>query len=340
MVISKIITDNYIYFNLHAEQIVNSNYIENNFSGIYEDKLSLSTILKIKDNLGVNIEQSSVKNIILDFSFVRFSQPNLKSKFVELRSLGFVICCINISFYLVSELGFDAIQNKLNLRNADYDFFEKYYLFEEKNEMTDLPISVSEIFKLKFKELLKVHITEYAEPHTSSYVYINSYVDLKKFISWHKEFSLFAIYKLALKIKSEWFKELKEDPILVCQSMNSSYIVSILSTLLQLDILILDKIGPINKLYSRLDNVINTNRKYIVVSDMVCLGTEVKIVKNLIQFVGGKYLGNVSLIKTETLTSKDIKKKDSTLAVFSITRENNRELNFNISTNLESFSNE
>ncbi|MBS7233060.1 hypothetical protein KHA90_18720 [Flavobacterium psychroterrae] len=109
---------------------------------------------------------------------------------------------------------------------------------------------------------------------------------------------------------------------------------------MHLILLILDKIGPINKLYSRLDNVINANRKYIVVSDLVCLGTEVKIVKNLIQFVGGKYLGNVSIIKTETLTPQDIKKKDSTLAVFSITKENNRELNFNISTNLEYFTNE
>jgi hypothetical protein len=340
MVVSKIIAEHYIYFNLHAEQVINSNYTENNFSGIDESKLSLSTILKIKKDLDNNIEKSSIKNIILDFKHICFCQPNIKLKFVELKASGFTICCINILSQTISELGFDAIQNAFNLENTEYDFFEKYYLFEEKNELTDLEISVSEIFKTKFKNLLKVHITEYAKPHTSSYVYINSYVDLKKFISYHKDFSLFAIYKLALKIKSEWFDELKENPILVCQSMNSSYVVSILSTLLKLDILILDKIGPINKLYSRLDNVINVNRKYIVVSDMVCLGTEVKIVKNLIQFVGGKYLGNVSLIKTETLTPKDIKKKDSTLAVFSITQENNRELNFSISTNLEYFTNE
>ncbi|MBS7233652.1 hypothetical protein KHA90_21800 [Flavobacterium psychroterrae] len=259
MVISKIITDDYIYFNLHAEQIVNSNYLENNFSGIYEDKLSLSTILKIKDNLDDNIEKNIIKNIILDFNNIRFCQPNLKSKFVDLRSSGFVICCINILSQIVNELGFDAIQNKLNLKNTDYDFFEKYYLFEETNKLTDLKISVSEIFKIKFKNLLKVHITEYAKPHTSSYVYINSYVDLKKFISYHKDFSLFAIYKLALKIKSEWFDELQEDPILVCQSMNSSYIVSILSTLLQLDILIGSRTKPGEECQNKIRNLQSKN---------------------------------------------------------------------------------
>lgn len=337
MVISKIITEDYIYFNLHAEQVVNSNYLENIPSGIYEDKLSLSTILKIKENLDTNTEHSTIKNIIIDFSYILSSQPNLKSKFVELRKYGFIIVCLNISNSLVSELGFDTIQNVLNVKNEEQDFFTKYYVFEEESKLTELEINITEIFQTKFKNLLKDHITKNPNPHTSSYVYISSYVDLKKFISYHRDFSLFAIYKLALKIRAEWYDELEDNPILVCQSMNSSYIVSILSTLLKLDILILDKIGPINKLYSRLDNVINENRKYIVVSDLVCLGTEVKIVKNLIQFMGGKYLGNVSIIKTQTLEPKDIKRNDATLAIFSIKRENNKELNFYISTNLESF---
>ena len=335
MVISKIITEDYIYFSIHAEQIINTNYLENNPLGIYEDKLSLSTIVKVKENLEANIEETEIRNVVLDFNFILSCQPNLKSKFVELRSKGFVLVCINILTGIINELGFDAIQNTGNIKNEELDLFEKYYVFEDTSNLATTDINVSEIFQSKFKELLKDHITKYSSPHTSSYVYISHYVDLKKFISYQREFFLFAIYKLAIKIRSEWYKDFADDPVLVCQSMNSSYIVSILSTLLKLDILVLDKIGPINKLYSRLDNVINENRKYIVVSDMVCLGTEVKIVKNLIQFIGGKYLGNVAIIKTQTLKPADIKRKDATIAVFSIKRENNKELKFNISTNLE-----
>lgn len=137
-----------------------------------------------------------------------------------------------------------------------------------------------------------------------------------------------------MKIKNEWGKELDQKPILVCQSMNSAYIVSVLSILLKLDILILDKIGPIHTLYTRMDKSFSENRKYIVVSDLVCLGTEAKIVKNLILFMGGKYLGNVSLVKTETLEKAHIKRTDATKAVFSINRENNRELNYSITTDL------
>ena len=51
-------------------------------------------------------------------------------------------------------------------------------------------------------------------------------------------------------------------------------------------------------------------------------------------------LGNVSLIKTETLRKDHIKKENATIAVFSIRKENNRELKYDITTDLETLSNE
>ncbi|UXD71085.1 hypothetical protein MUK51_07265 [Sphingobacterium faecium] len=140
-----------------------------------------------------------------------------------------------------------------------------------------------------------------------------------------------------MKIKYKWSKELKNNPILVSQSLTSTFIVSILSKLLKLDILVFDKIGPITKLYNKLEKHNFDKRKYIVVSDLVCLGTEVKITKNLIEFSGGEYLGNVSLVKVETLNRDDLNLKniDWTLSVFSITSENNQALNYYIYTNLK-----
>ena len=121
------------------------------------------------------------------------------------------------------------------------------------------------------------------------------------------------------------------------QSLTSTFVISILSKLLKLDILVFDKIGPITKLYNKLEKHNFENRKYIVVSDLVCLGTEVKITKNLIEFSGGKYLGNVSIVKIETLTREDLRLEnvDRTIAVFSVTENNNQELNYFIYTNLK-----
>ncbi|MDY8136085.1 hypothetical protein [Aquimarina sp. 2201CG5-10] len=244
---------------------------------------------------------------------------------------------INLKKSVCSELSLDTIENSKN--NLKDETFLKFHLFEDENDnLTDIDLNIKILFENNFKTKIKNYIVDHEKPHTSSFVYLTSFVDIKKFISNEKPSLIYSLYVLAMKIKSKWKLDLKENPILICQSLNSSYLVSILSTFLKLDILIFDSIGPVNNLYNRLDNNISEKRKYIIVSDLVCLGTEVKIVKNIINFIGGKCLGNISLIKTETLNNSDIKKINATISVFSIKKSNNKELNYNITTDLESLS--
>lgn len=337
MIISKIQASKYIYYNLHAEQVITSNYFEDSNSGVYEDRLSISTILRIIENINENKNKDI--SIILDFDRIVECQANSSDKFIELKKTGIDIIALNISAVLVAYLGFEMIQNIDNMKNEN-GIYERFYFFEHNSDLKSISINPLDIFKSEFKEKLKQYKDEYREPHSSSYVYLSTYIDLKKFISYEKEFSFYAIYMLALQIRKTWGNELINNPILVCLSMNSSYMVSILSSLLKLDVLIFDKIGPINKLYSKPNKIISNEKQYIIVSDLVCLGTEVKIVKNLIQFIGAKCLGNVSLIKIETLKSKDIEKENVTTAVFSINRKNNKELGYTIFTNLETIDNE
>ncbi len=331
MIISKIKTKDFTYFNMHAEEVVTANYIEDLNTGVYTDRLQIVTIQRVLKCLQ---SESIIKNIVLDFKNINACQPNLNKQLFDLKKSGYKILFYNISQSLCEELSLTSISNKKNILSDK--IYLKYYFFEDENDLfTSILIEPSKLFEKKFKEKIKLYINSLSAPHTSSFVYLTSYVDVKKFISMEREFMLFSLYKLALKVRKEWRVEIDKKPILICQSMNSAYIVSVLSNLLKLDILILDKIGPVNKLYNRPERNISRDRKYIVVSDLVCLGTEVKIVKNIIQFIGGKYLGNVSLIKTETLSKSDIKRVDSTIAVFSINRSNNKELNYNITTDLE-----
>jgi len=333
MIISKIVTLNFIYFNLHAEEVINSNYIKDDKSGIYGDRLQISTIDRIAEE--IDKDNFASKNIVFDFKFINACQPNLNRTVINIKNKGYKILLIDISKKLCEELAFDSIENSNNTLQGD--IFTKFYLFENAhNNFTNIEIKPADIFYEEFKSTIKKYINPHSLPHSSSFVYLTSYVDMKKFMSYEKELLLFSIYKLAIKIKTKWQNEIEYGPILICQSMNSAFIVSILSTFLKLDILIFDKIGPINKLYNRLDNTISDKRKYIIVSDLVCLGTEVKIVKSLIQFIGGNCLGNVSLIKTETLKNTHIIKENATIAIFSIKRANNKELNYDIFTDLES----
>lgn len=357
MIISRLNAENFIYYDLHSEEVVTSNFIEDINQGIFCDRLQIPTFDRISKNITNNI--STGTNIALDFKHIEGTQPNLDKYLTALKKSGYQMVLLNITKELIDNLGFNSISNKNNieteltfydkgtLKPRNKNGFSKYYLFEDiENDFVPNNFKIDEIFNTQFKTKLIGYCDTHTEPHTSSFVYLESYINIKKFMSIEKSLCFFSIYKLALKILKEWREngpipfysegENKEltPPILVCQSLNSSYLTSILSNLLKLDILILDKIGPINRIYSSLNKNIIENRNYIVVSDLVCLGTEVKIVKNIIEFLGGKYLGNVSLIKTETLKKKDIKKKDATIAIFSIDRTNNEELGYYITTDL------
>lgn len=335
MIISALRGKDFLYFNLHAEEVVSSNFIAEDNVGMLEDRLQILTLNRVIEYLKQE-RNRLVKNIVFDFKGLNACQSNLNRILIDMKVEGYNIQLKNIKKGVVDELGIAVIQNNKNILEGD--LFEKYFLFEsECDPFTDVAVNSNDLFTHAFKARIKEYVNTHSQPHTSSFVYLTAYVDIKKFISYEKEFMLFSIYKLALKIQEEWKSKLDNNPILVCQSMNSAYIVSVLSNLLKLDILVLDKIGPIYKIYNTLAKTIDQNKEYIVVSDLVCLGTEVKIVKSLIQFIGGKYLGNVSIIKTETLSKSDIKRHDATIAVFSINKSNNRELGYNIKTDLEQF---
>ncbi len=333
MLMSKLIAQDYIYINLHAEQVITANYLESSRDGINVRELNLTTIQNVVADLQKSTREDLPKVLVLDFNLLAFIQPNIKTHFIELKMI-YDLIFINIEKKIIEDIGFDSFTNSYNV--LDGSIYNRFFVFDEnKAEVVDLKIEEESLFEETFKEILKKYkVQNSSERHTSSFVYISSYIDIKKIITYERNLILFALYKLALKISVEYLQTSEGNSVkLVCQSLNGAFITSILSTYLNLDVVIFDKIGPINKLYSRLNKVIEEDAKYVVISDLVCLGTEVKIVKNLIQFLSGKYLGSISLIKVETL--KTIKKEDMTIAVFSINRKNNKELGYSIYTNLD-----
>lgn len=337
MIVSLIKNVNYIYFSLHAEEVITSNYIKDNNDGIFVSSLQFETIERLYLFLRDSTFEEQ-KYIVLDFRSIKHIQANIISKIISIRDLGYKLIFKNISSEVHEALAINVIVNPKNLNNEmnGYDTF--YYFSSDYEEIYSVDLNEKKLFNKEFERILKEknYIVEYDKKHSSSFVYLHSFIDLKKFISHEQPFFYFALYKLAMKIKYKWKTEIGNNPILVSQSLTSTFIVSILSKLLNLDILVFDKIGPITKLYNKLEKHNFDKRKYIVVSDLVCLGTEVKITKSLIEFSGGKYLGNVSLVKIETLTREDLSLEniDHTISIFSVTNENNKELNYYIYTNL------
>lgn len=337
MIVSEIIKKNFIYYNLHAEQTISSSYFSSD-SGIYVSELFDSTLSRIDNNLS---KFKSINDFILylDFEGIEHTSKNLLKDLASIKSKVKCLIFVNILQNVLDQLNLDeeVINNPNNEKDENLEVFKIFYFGNNIEPVKTL--DSLEIFEEKLLEtIIKFNTSCEEKPHlhASSSVYLTSYIDIKKMISLETSFVMFCLYNLALKIKKAWIKTIDDRPILVCQNLNSSFITSILSNLLKLDVIILDHVGPINTVYSTLNNKIEEEKKYIIVSDVVCLGTEVKIAKNLIAFLGGKVIGNISIVKLDTLNNEDIpNEKIENISVFNINKENNSKIKFKIKTALD-----
>ena len=287
--------------------------------------MTLGTLKRIVEDFGDN----NHTEVILDFENVLDVQNNLNPVVSQLKINSKTLILLNVNFQIITKLGIDIFNNPNNKANSE--FFE---LFIVSDTLSTVILKTEELFTNEFIKYLikhsidnegynkinnKIPIISDFIPHISSSVYITKYIDVKRMISDDKAFFIYCLYKLSLIVRKQW---LAKKPTLVCQNLNSSYIASILSSFLKFDILVFDKLGPTNKIYSTLDNKIETDKEYLIVSDVVALGTEMKIAKSLITFLGGKYLGNISLIRIETL-HPEVKQYGNTSSLFTISKDNN-----------------
>lgn len=322
MIFSKIIDNYTVYYDLYAEQCLN-NLNEDNV--VYALSVNKTCLDEIFDDIQSEPRYSV---FVLECENVESLQLNtVERRIGELFKEGKTIVLANVKESVLSPMAISSVfetDNSKYKQNGLYDWF----VLKQGIDCNSM-ISMSQVFGQQFKEKLKTYsfvLPKKERKHTSSSVELKSYIDIKKLMIHERAFMLYAIYRLAIKVKAHWLKSEKK-PYLVCQSLNGSYIASVISVLLDLNLYILDQVGPINKLYRSLGAKVKADEDYIVISDMVCLGTEVKIVKNIIEYLGGNYVGNATIVRTNCgRTFND------TEEVFEIDKKNCKELNYKIIT--------
>ncbi|PTQ92011.1 hypothetical protein C8P68_1157 [Mucilaginibacter yixingensis] len=325
MVISAIIKEQVIYITAHAEQSYTGTYLAdkgdvevNIDAGIYGQELTKETLTNICAYIEATVHGRD-HDLVIDFEGVRDVQINQRPLIVKLKSLVRHLVLTNIGLPIVKRLEVDIYVNNALMDDA-------YPVFHVSDQAPALElVPLDELFYKKFVQLLQAHTIDNGTQeafHHHSPIYLPKFVDIKGMAVADQPFFLYVIYRLALQMlaKAEWSSG-DEKPILFCQNMNGALIATVLSGFLKWDLLSMDHIGPVNKVYSNIGSKIKSDARYIVVADMVCLGTEVRICQNIINYSGGQYIGHVSIVKVDTLRPGD-QAKDA-LSVFHISRENN-----------------
>ena len=299
---AKIYNEDVIIFDLHAEQVfLNIGSEKSIQKGIRTTHINNEPI----DNLRNTIEQVTQNKVIIDFSNVYSIQSNLYKSFKKILEIALKknrnIYIANITKIVIHKIKLQTILSDLSKDQIEQrDFWELITINGDK--LTDNYIEFKNEFfeRVLINRLIKC-THDYNKKHKSSPVRLSIYIDIKEFIH-HRAFFYSCLYRIALISREEIFIEEKSKKVFFCQTLNGAFIASILSELLDTDIAFLDHIGPINKLYGpSFSKRIRPNVKYIVVSDVVCLGTELQIAKNIIEYRGGHYSGNVNIARIRTL---------------------------------------
>lgn len=354
MVISKLIDNNIAYYCLHAETAYShSKDIEDTVYNRSKDVVHISIYTTSLTKTAIDLVCEDILNdtccsiFVLDFDGIEsvVSSNPIDAVIPKISNLcnkdGKNIILANVKNSIVEQtmsLSLNVAKNSRYLNGNYYTYFSLCDL--DCNKLSNY----ENVFNATITDKLKKYIKKEDVENPSSSVKLSAYIDIKQLITLDKPFILCCIYRLAKKIWIKWIKEsqknskeeskdsfeTKEKPILICQSLNGSFIASVLSSLLDLDLFIIDSIGPINKLYRSLGATIKTGKKYIVVSDVVCLGTEVKITKNIIEYLGGIYYGNVSIVRIASF-----KTYDNVESVFCIDKKNKDVFGYNIFTALD-----
>lgn len=170
----------------------------------------------------------------------------------------------------------------LNNKGNIIDYFHRYVLTDFfMKDIEGNPIYSFEKGSLKYLE--------------SSNVYVNKYINVKSLFVDYKYVAL--IINDLKKLIDEHFQEINE-LVFLGVSNNGIILANLLAFEYQKEVQGLNRLGPIycldkeNKKYDQF-----YNKKYLLISDVICMGGEYKMAKGIIDMLGGELVGGVSVVK-------------------------------------------
>lgn len=285
-VVSKIEIDNIIYINVHMEQVYTDFVLENERNDSYNrnqdfqlnymqiNNLTYNTVIRISNF----IEKQSDKVIVLDFqnSYLKNIQNNISNRILDL--IGNNVKVINLSAEL---------SNKLDGLKEHSDFETDYYV----------------AFKSKQYSCIR-GITENKEYECANGVILSKYVDVKRIIEDNTMFFVWCYILCYNMVENSKFRKLCQKdstkPVLLAHTLNGACIATMISKMMNLKMVYIDHLGPHNRITGiNFPEKFEPYQNYLLVVDFVCQGNEVLRAQNIVEFIGGKYIGFIGMMKLD-----------------------------------------
>ena len=328
--VSAIYKDNFIYLNMHMEQVYtdflqeysqfdyHDRKYENGFNYMKRDDFTFDTINRLETFLKNNRD----KNVILDFQGekLRGIQNNMDDK---------VRNCITEKVHIINLS--TELSQKLNLKiEEDKETIQDYQTAFEENKFDNV-----------------IELSEDQSYECANGVILSKYVNIKKLVENNSDFFKWCYLLCNNLIQNGLFnmynKNEHSKPILLAHTLNGVCIATVISKLMNLEMIYIDHLGPHNRITGMnfLENF-RAYQNYLLVVDFVCQGNEILRAQNIVEFIGGKYIGFVSMIKLDISKISESHSKEDIIkeAVVGISPEEATEkIQYTINTRLSCLKN-
>lgn len=328
MIYSLLADENMYFVSLHAECALHTYSSEffhadivsdaRKMKGIYCKKINADVLKSVYDY------RYEEKDICIDFAKIEEISDNNLVNFISFIKKKF--CSQNKSAYFLN------LNKKMcNNMNAE-EVFQVIEQFEEvvfgkigntKNIVTykDLVERKQKLFDEKLEKMIADATDDCTiTQHTSVPVYLSKYINLKKMMESDLRFLRLSIYYLAIRMIEKGVvsnNSLGNNNLsLFFHTLSGGYIATQLAELFHVDLVYLDHLGPIESVHRKhFEKNICDNRDYIIVSDVICLGGEIGRARTIIEYCGGKVLGEISLVDIQSIQSERLNSRTSLYTV-------------------------
>lgn len=343
--------ENLFYINLHAEcalhTYVNDFYADDLMDGKDIKSISRQFLGMYNRNANAQILENIFnhdfedKDLSIDFSKIeKINDNNITSieMFIKKKFLakGKNVYLLNLKKCIFDKMNF----NEMYVKIGDTTDYISIKIGENNKTITyeELTKKEASIFEERLEHIVQECTVEFEENermHRSVPVYLYKYINVKKIAQSNARFFRFCIYRMGKKlIERNLFTyeyQKNKNISLFFHTMNGAYIATQLALLFNVDMVYLDHLGPVENLHRKhFEQCISDSKEYIIISDVICLGGEIGRAKTIIEYCGGRVLGETCFADVMTVTNQEYDKR---ISLYTVSKYNNK-IDYIIKTDL------
>lgn len=239
-------------------------------------------------------DNSVSKDVLIIFDFDHFFKASKGNELQSLNNLiksGYKIILFNLNEDLATRCYEEFLKGQVAYVDTmlvstthKSDIEDTYY---DNNAIADELKNVTDSL---IRDTFEDYCIENDQPYLpSSNVYSNKYIDIKAL------FNHIEVFRLTILKLCKLVEKLEKFDYFVVGSRNGSCIASILSRIFNKEVKYILTLGPCINLKNKFE--IEENKRYVYVYDFICLGSEYRFMKALIEMGNGTFVGGVGIGK-------------------------------------------